>query len=181
MHGELVERLEPLEVDRPERRRPGQLPADDPPDREDDVVGGERLAVVEGDALPERDHPVGRRTVRADVLGQHEFRLGAGVQLEQRLVQRLRAGRVEVGQALVRVEGVRTGSAGQPHLQGAAPPLTRARRGRRRLARSCGGAGTEQAPCAGYRPGRDDPPEELAAFQRVSRFPVIRTFHEIPP
>jgi hypothetical protein len=39
----------------------------------------------------------------------------------------------------------------------------------------------EQAPGAGYRPGRDDSPEELAAFQPVSRFPVIRSFHEIPP
>lgn len=61
-----------------------------------------------GDARLQLDDPLGPLGVaRGHLGGQHVVDGGgAGAELHQRLVQRLRAGRVEVGQALVRVEGV---------------------------------------------------------------------------
>src|SRR5258706_26249 len=79
------------------------LPGDDPPERVDDVVGGERLAAVEGDAGPELDDELGGRP-RRDRLGEHVLGPRVDVELDQGVVERLGAGGVEIGEPVVRVE-----------------------------------------------------------------------------
>src|SRR5262249_12483739 len=55
LNGELVDCLRILEVDRAEAELPGEIVVVNPLEREDDVVGGEVLAVMPGDAGPEAD------------------------------------------------------------------------------------------------------------------------------
>src|SRR5262249_4264089 len=122
LDGELVERPCVLEVDRPEAELPGEVVVVDPLEREDDVVSGEVLAVMEGDAGTEPDDPGRQRPVGGNRLGKYVLDLRLRVELGQRLVQRLQPGSVQVGQALVRVEGFGAGTAGEAQPEGAAAP-----------------------------------------------------------
>src|SRR5262249_16943552 len=128
----LVEGLQAVYVDRAKRRGARQLSGDDAPEREDDIVGSQRLAVMEGDVRTKPDHPLRRGAVRADVLGKNEFGLRLGVQLKQRLVQALSSRSVQVSQPIMRIEGVRAWAASEAYLQVATPSrgTDRRRRGR---------------------------------------------------
>ena len=150
LHRQGVELLQPVEVDRAERRGAGErfLRVENPPKREDNVVGTERLAVMEFDAGLQSDDPLGGRALRRDLLRQHVLALGLIVQLQERLVQLLGPGRVEIGETLVRVQGVRARSPGEPHRKVA--PLADRRRRRRRRGR--GGR------CRRARPARREQP-----------------------
>ena len=94
------------------RRGAGErfLRVENPPKREDNVVGTERLAVMEFDAGLQSDDPLGGRALWRDLLRQHVLALGLIVQLQERLVELLGPGRVEIGETLVRVQGVRAPS-----------------------------------------------------------------------
>src|SRR6185312_8841156 len=117
LHGVRVDGLGVLDVDGAQGDRAAQLVRQDAVQREDDVLGGQGLAVVEGDTLPQLDGPLREIAVGSDRLGQHVFELGVGVELYQRAVQRLQPGAVQVGDALVRVDRVRGPTAGESHLE----------------------------------------------------------------
>ena len=87
------------------------------------------------------------------------MREGVGAELDQRLVQGLRAGGVGVSQALVRVEGVRRRPAGQAGDQVPAVPL--AGRGGRRGPGRRGAAGSQAA--GGERGRGGEAAQDLAA------------------
>jgi hypothetical protein len=90
----------------------GGLGAGDPPEGEQDVLGGDVLAVVEGDALAELDRPrlrVGRGLHR---LGERGGDPVVVVPDQQRLVEVEAARDVRVGHGPVRVERVRAAAAG---------------------------------------------------------------------
>ncbi len=71
LHRARVERLGLADVDVADRRGAGArlLRVEDPPQREDDVLGGHLLAVVERDARPQLDGPHVRDLARRDRLG----------------------------------------------------------------------------------------------------------------
>jgi hypothetical protein len=85
---------------------PGLLRVGDLREAEHDVLGRQRLAVVELHAITEVNQPLGVVAVRCDRLGYRGFDLVLGVPAQQRLVELQAAGDVRVGHREVRLEGV---------------------------------------------------------------------------
>ena len=119
-------------------------------DREDQVVGGDVLAVVEGDTLPQADRPHGGVLVGRHLLGEPVVQLGVGGRPHEALVQIGRPAIVRVVDDRVGIARVGARAAGQPGVEAAAG-LGRAggrrrgpRRGGARRARGRAAAGRDQ-------------------------------------
>jgi hypothetical protein len=117
-----VELLHALDVDRVDQRPAlgERLRVKDPRDREHHVVGGEFLAVVEGDALAHPDRPLGGVGVRRDLPGQLKLGQAVRVDVGQLLVDGRDPDPVRRVVRVVRVHRVRGGTAGDGYLQRAA-------------------------------------------------------------
>jgi hypothetical protein len=79
----------------------------DGPERVDDVISGERLAVMKCHPLAELHDPFGRVRVRGDRGRQDEDWLGRRGKADQRLEKVIHAGEVGVADRIQRIKGVR--------------------------------------------------------------------------
>jgi hypothetical protein len=161
--GQVVELPRAVHVDGAHEDLAGRGEGEDPAQAEQDVVRGERLAVVEGDARPQLDRPFGERAVSwSDLLGQQVLHVpGLYVERDQWLVEGLQPGDVDVGDALVRVESVRRRPAGEADLQVSAVSL--ALPGAYRLRRAATAARSQEASGAGRHAGAGQPGQDPAA------------------
>ena len=182
-----VERLHVLHVAGRERRRAAEVPGYDPLVAVDHVLGRERLAVVELDALSELDRPDGGVLVRLDRLGEGVPRRAVEVPDDERVVQAHDPGEVDVVDALLTVHGVGRVTARQGDLQGPAPRdrVGRSRSGRRRGAGRRRPAGGEGAPARTEHDRARAQLQELATRDSVHACELIIdccvSTHQLPP
>ena len=152
---------------------------------EDDVVRGERLAVVERHARTDAHRPLGGVGIRCQLLCEGELKLGVGIEHNGSVVERDQARLVEEVRQQLGVDGVARRPTCEGDPEGAAALGCRRRsrrRGRRRRGARIGGA---RAGGPARRQDAPSPEKRTAGEARLEEAPSrndpIWVSHERPP
>src|SRR5581483_9825839 len=179
-----VELLDRVRVDVGERRvsEQSELRVRQPPDRIGDVVGAERLAVVELDAVADADRPLIRRLRGGDLLGEQELRLAVLVEVGESLEVRYEPRDVRLRDDALAVDEVGRPAARDADLEDTASLRLR-RGGGGRARKPCQAAGAEDDAYGG------GPAEQLLARDALLDrlhlegilLPISDTQRDLPP